>query len=289
VLGLRNIVFVISVGCLLVTFMPSLVYALPVFLALLLGSLHNPSRSPSAHFVPEDGSPARVLLVTAHPDDEAFFFGPTLSALVRNQDDSRSTEIYSLCLSTGDADGLGTVRVHELAASLDVLGVKEGHRWVLDSEALKDDINKIWDAPSVADAVHPYVEAHNITTILTFDETGVSQHPNHFSIYYGAKQLLSYPNVSPNLRAYALVTVPLSIKYIGPIAPLQAKYDLVVASILGQVESSVPVFIAGTNHWWTTARALYAHRSQLIWFRWLYMAFSRYLWVNEWVPITRSD
>src|SRR5260370_13413238 len=40
----------------------------------------------------------RVLLLTAHPDDECFFFGPTLLAL-----SEQGTAVYSLCVSNGSA------------------------------------------------------------------------------------------------------------------------------------------------------------------------------------------
>lgn len=40
--------------------------------------------------------PGRVLLVTAHPDDETVFFGPTITAL-----HSFGHEVYLLCLTTG--------------------------------------------------------------------------------------------------------------------------------------------------------------------------------------------
>lgn len=39
----------------------------------------------------------RVLLVTAHPDDESMFFGPTILSLSRRKD----CKIYLLCLSNG--------------------------------------------------------------------------------------------------------------------------------------------------------------------------------------------
>ena len=39
---------------------------------------------------------SRVLLVTAHPDDEAMFFAPTLQGLKKN-----GCFISLLCLSTG--------------------------------------------------------------------------------------------------------------------------------------------------------------------------------------------
>ena len=38
-----------------------------------------------------------VLLVTAHPDDEAMFFAPALAALQRQE-----ASVWVLCLSTGE-------------------------------------------------------------------------------------------------------------------------------------------------------------------------------------------
>jgi N-acetylglucosaminylphosphatidylinositol deacetylase len=92
-------------------------------IAFVVALVHQPSRSSS--FLP---TPARILLVTAHPDDESFFFAPTLLSLL-----TRPPLVFSLCLSIGDADGLGAIRKDELASSLDVLGVDESRRWVVDS------------------------------------------------------------------------------------------------------------------------------------------------------------
>lgn len=57
------------------------------------------------------------------------FFGPTILGLHGTQKD---VEIYSLCLSIGDADGLGSVRQHEYHRSYEVLGVPEERRWIVD-------------------------------------------------------------------------------------------------------------------------------------------------------------
>lgn len=43
------------------------------------------------------GPPARILLVTAHPDDEVMFFGPMIYWIVRRA----TSQIYLLCLSIG--------------------------------------------------------------------------------------------------------------------------------------------------------------------------------------------
>ena len=74
----------------------------------------------------------RVLLVIAHPDDEAMFFVPTLMSLQQ-----ASHEVSVLCLSRGDADGLGAIRERELTASCSVLGLAPGRGQVLDEPELK--------------------------------------------------------------------------------------------------------------------------------------------------------
>ena len=59
-----------------------------------------------------------MLLVTSHPDDESMFFGPTIQAAKR-----MGAQVHILCLSTGDADGLGEVRAKELDSAGAYLGV----------------------------------------------------------------------------------------------------------------------------------------------------------------------
>jgi N-acetylglucosaminylphosphatidylinositol deacetylase len=70
----------------------------------------------------------RILLVTAHPDDEAMFFAPTVLSLSRKT----SLSLFHLCLSSGNADGLGVIREAELTDSLDVLGIDRDKRWIFD-------------------------------------------------------------------------------------------------------------------------------------------------------------
>lgn len=88
-----------------------------LLLVFLAAALLRPVRPPFAF--------RRVLLLTAHPDDECLFFSPTLLALAHHQ-------VYSLTLSTGNADGLGNLRQRELHGSLDVLGVSPDRRWIID-------------------------------------------------------------------------------------------------------------------------------------------------------------
>ncbi|TRM60422.1 putative deacetylase LmbE-like domain-containing protein [Schizophyllum amplum] len=261
-----------------------------LLLALLIAALLNPVQFDADAISEASVADARVLLVTAHPDDEA---SPGITA-----DEHQGTPVYSLCLSVGNADGLGSMRRREFGASLDALGVPERRRWVLDNPDLQDNFTATWDANLIAEAVRPYVTSSAITTILTFDREGVSQHPNHRSIREGVRTLLTSPDAPlTHPRFFTLATVPTVSKYLWVIAPLQAKLDLtmaaalhafedVYASLVGNetpkhADSSAPA----TPEYGAALFAMLQHKSQMVWFRYLYICFSRYMWVNEWFEV----
>lgn len=123
--------------------------------SLAIAFIYQPLTSNNVFNVPASklafaSTPQRILLLTAHPDDEALFFAPTIISLVAQAkaiDAKRKTdakaqlsqtpvpsalEIYSLCLSVGNADGLGEVRSKELRRSLDILDIGPDHSWIVD-------------------------------------------------------------------------------------------------------------------------------------------------------------
>ena len=118
----------------------------PLAVAFLAAFLYSPA---SNVFQSADPASERYLLLTAHPDDEAMFFAPTIlglqgrASVVQAQTDASEqtvlsgksesdSPLYSLCLSVGDADGLGSTRREELAQSLNVLGIDADKRWIVD-------------------------------------------------------------------------------------------------------------------------------------------------------------
>lgn len=116
---------------------PSLVLPAAFLFLLLAALVVQISGPPITNYSGLDtGEPTRILLLTAHPDDECMFFAPTLLGLAKSvhrvSGPDRLLEIFSLCLSVGNADGLGTIRRDELGRSLDVLGVPSSRRWVED-------------------------------------------------------------------------------------------------------------------------------------------------------------
>lgn len=164
------------------------------------------------------------LLVTAHPDDEAMFFLPTLRHLLG----STHRTVRVLCLSNGDyrAEADGPVRTRELSAACAVLGLDAGAATILNGKAvgiadgpdawrpelvsravlehLRDKMSSAFSgegkpkegAPSwrvltkeTAPSLTPKRCVHSIN-LLTFDEGGVSGHPNHVDSYRGIHHLL---------------------------------------------------------------------------------------------------
>ncbi|RPD56023.1 LmbE-like protein, partial [Lentinus tigrinus ALCF2SS1-6] len=230
--------------------------------------------------------PHNVLLLTAHPDDECMFFAPTILAL--SEALQPPPTLYSLCLSVGNADGLGEVRRRELEGSLDVLGIEEGKRWVIDKPELQDNFTAEWDPEVIADVLRPYVFEHQITTILTYDHHGISSHPNHISLPKGASRLIGSlhdTNGKPRPRLFTLVTVPLREKYVGLLSPLLSRATIFLSKLsqdAPRAKASTTV-ISDWKGFLRAHRAMRQHWSQLVWFRWLYVLWSRYMWVNDWV------
>jgi N-acetylglucosaminylphosphatidylinositol deacetylase len=286
---------------------PGLYVALAL-LPVILGLLQPFHSSETFSFGPVgDGSTPRLLLLTAHPDDETFFFGPTLTSLIPSSGvslspkpghiHSNSVQVYTICFSVGNADGLGYIRRRELWGSLDIIGVDEDKRWVLDKNEFQDNITASWNISLIATTVHEFVSDHDISIILTFDSYGVSGHPNHYSLYHGVSQLLAMPptGIKSPLAAYSLTSKSVVTKYIGILAPILVKLKMSFFRVIqsagrGTEDSSArvlvrPIFVAGIREYYRAVLATLQHRSQLAWFRWLYMVFSQYLWVNEWERI----
>ncbi|WFD39137.1 N-acetylglucosaminylphosphatidylinositol deacetylase [Malassezia japonica] len=192
-----------------------------------------------------DGAPVavlpwkHVLVVTAHPDDECMFFGPTLQALL-----AHNVSLSALCLSQGNADGLGVRRQAELVASYGVLGVPRENVTCLDDALLQDGMTTVWDADY----------------ILTFDAHGVSGHPNHMAVHFGARRVQSVAKI-PRLDVLSLDTRSVASKYTGIAA---AMWDRLWPQRGLQT-------LAHPIEYGRSLAAMREHASQLVWFRYMHV------------------
>lgn len=232
--------------------------------------------------------PSSALLVTAHPDDEAMFFAPSIQALA-----AAGTTIYALCLSTGNADGLGAQRVRELFGSFDVLGVPAGRVKYLDEPQLQDSMQVVWPNDRISSLVNKHINTlPSIDALITFDSRGVSGHTNHIAAYNGTRNLA----LSRELPLYVLPSLEVWEKFnsipfaVWETVTYSGKPPAKTAATSiekGYTPASEIHVLASPAQYLNAVKAMWKHQTQLEWFRYLYLVFSRYMFSNRlvlWTP-----
>merc|ERR1712086_451758 len=210
----------------------------------------------------------RLLLVTAHPDDECMFFGPALAAY-----NSSGAVVHWLCLSNGGFDGLGDSRTKELtAAGHAMLSLPQSRLRCIDDPVLQDGMRSRWAEDDVARHVNKLRAEWRINEILTFDAAGVSQHPNHIAAHLGVRRALE---LVPGCTAWQLHTAAIPLKYCGPIGAALQRFTT----------NSDARWLSGSEAPAVAWRGMLAHPSQLVWYRWLFMLFSTYAYGNRVLPM----
>ncbi|TVU16617.1 hypothetical protein EJB05_40190 [Eragrostis curvula] len=175
-----------------------------ISLGRILSSPAPSSLPPNPHLLPplrDDRRSRNVLLVVAHPDDESMFFAPTIFFLK-----SKGHNIHILCMSQGNADGLGHTRKDELYYACDTFKIPRKQVKVLDHPKLQDGFHEKWDHGLLAGLTMEQVQLWDIDTILTFDSYGVSGHPNHQDVHHGICKYLQ-ENGQGNIEAWELVSL----------------------------------------------------------------------------------
>lgn len=204
-----------------------------------------------------------VLLVTAHPDDECMFFSPVLLSLCK-----KGIPVDLLCLSSGNFYGDGRKRCKELKNSAAVLGIR--HLQIVIDDKLPDHPRKVWPTDRIKKYILQSVEKLHSKTIISFDSQGVSGHLNHCQVY----SALAESTFKPCVKIYLLKTCNILTKYFVPLAFLLA---------IGS--SNALVFTVPFTSTFIPHKAMFQHRSQLLWFRYLYILFSAYMYTNLFVPL----
>ncbi|OQS03009.1 hypothetical protein THRCLA_04681 [Thraustotheca clavata] len=115
-------------------------------------------------------------------------------------------------IDNGNYDGLGAIRTKELSSCWNTLGMNTSNLVVIDDDRFQDGMKSIWKDSDVANATLDYVTKHSIDTLFTFDDYGISGHPNHIAVHHGIKHTLQ---TSPlPLQAWCLESVPIWRKYV---------------------------------------------------------------------------
>lgn len=298
---------------------------LPYFLWTFASALFPSSSSSS--LLPATLQNSTVYLLTAHPDDEAMFFGPTLHRLKQN-----NNSIYIICFSTGNNDGIGHIRKYELENSVSYFGTQENHVELLkivdDPDSFPDSMDIDWNITKVSQTIKQILkETTNggSFNILTFDPLGVSGHRNHKALFHAAYALsrkhtpkpMFIPENNPEagldleydlgtkenqkrepsqkkdtendteqeFELWILKSVSIFRKYISVL-------DTFIVWILRKIVAykpfnSIPtndsaVIVSSLDEYSKTFYAMTkAHISQMKWFRYGWIIFSRYMIVND--------
>ncbi|EEH40465.1 N-acetylglucosaminyl-phosphatidylinositol de-N-acetylase [Paracoccidioides lutzii Pb01] len=285
---------------------------IPSFLLFFWTMSATSSPSPSGLTFPNVRN-KRICLLIAHPDDEAMFFAPTLLAMTRPES---GNHLKILCLSSGNADGLGHIRKDELKASALRLGLRsESDVFVVDDPSrFPDSMTTTWSASDIAtllaSAFAPELSSTTngsskstkkppnatIDILITFDQSGVSNHPNHRSLYHGARTFLQNlmkdkSGYTCPVTLYTLTSTNILRKYIGVLdAPFSMVHGLVGAVFDRKRSSSTAkdkqpkrlLFVSSIGDWLAAVKAMVrAHKSQMVWFRWGWVSIGRYMVVND--------
>jgi N-acetylglucosaminylphosphatidylinositol deacetylase len=129
--------------------------------------------------------------------------------------------------------------------------------------------------------------AATIDVLITFDSNGVSSHPNHISLYHGARHFISSllrnrPGWQSPVDLYTLTTLNIVRKYTSF---FDALITLTLVAFQKKSTGAHPsplLFMSGPGEVRTAQQAMTnAHISQMKWFRWGWIGISRYMVVND--------
>lgn len=126
----------------------------------------------------------------------------------------------------------------------------------------------------------------------------MSKHPNHIALADVHAHLNPYLDTAeavPRPLLLQLESPPLATKYTGPVwAVVCALRELALrvlrsssASASAEVDDvrDAATLVSSPVSYVKAIRAMLAHRSQLVWFRWLYVTFSQLMWVNRLIDL----
>ncbi|NXW49593.1 PIGL acetylase, partial [Nyctiprogne leucopyga] len=176
---------------------------------------------------------------------------------------------------SGNYYNQGEIRRKELEQSCFLLGIPASDVTVIDHRDLPDNPAVEWDTQLLATLVLKHIEAKNINLVVTFDAGGVSGHANHVSLYAALRYKYCCLEIfilflCLGCHVLVLESVNLFRKYISIL-------DIPISCLL----PGDALFILTEEETEQAKRAMRCHRSQLLWFRHVYLLFSRYMVVNS--------
>ncbi|XP_050677363.1 N-acetylglucosaminyl-phosphatidylinositol de-N-acetylase isoform X2 [Leptidea sinapis] len=180
-------------------------------------------------------------------------------------------------LNKGNYDGKGRERSQELWDACRELRVPDSNIYLINDTRLQDSPKVQWPIPVIAQLIQHHIESLDVDTLVTFDRGGVSSHPNHSAVFYAVAYMFVENMMPTKCKLYTLDSVNILRKYFGFL-------DLPLSFLL----SSKRYFLRWTESR-RIVRAMKRHKSQMVWFRHLYVMFSRYIVINTLRKVSLAD
>ncbi|CAX45281.1 N-acetylglucosaminyl-phosphatidylinositol de-N-acetylase, putative [Candida dubliniensis CD36] len=150
---------------------------------------------------------SNITYIIAHPDDEVMFFAPSIIELKKAK---YNNQINLICFSKGNyIKSMDEIRQSELIQSSRILGIDQVS--IFDYQ---DGMNETWQLNDIVQSLHenlsPPINNNNNqkqSVLITFDDQGVSNHPNHISLFHGTKKYIQDLRKSENKNKTRIKTI----------------------------------------------------------------------------------
>ena len=215
-------------------------------------------------------SKPKALFLTAHPDDEAMFFLPTITALRE-----RGYQLHLFCLTNGDAYGLSSERERELVEAGKMMGFFPSHVHI---GKFRDGFNEKWNLTLAVEEIVKHANRHPFQLILSFDRKGVTGHPNHISVHHAfRKAAVDIVRHNPNVHLYCLDSMDLLTRFLGNLPS--------IFSHLTYQPKEPHQLVFQRFFPFESLVVMRAHKSQFVWFRQLNVFISTLHYYNILYPL----
>jgi N-acetylglucosaminylphosphatidylinositol deacetylase len=220
------------------------------------------------------------------------YASPAVCSLLHNYSSITNT-------SPGDAVGLGEIRKKELVDSARRLGIKDPLAvTIIEDTNFPDSMTAAWDPKLLAKTLMTHLAPEmpklsekkepkaNVDVLITFDSYGVSSHPNHTALYWGSREFLRgmmrrHGGWECPVRMYTLDTCNRLRKYLGIFDMVFSILDVIFTKKIAGEWPSPLFFVSYPDDFSKAQQAMTkAHKSQMVWFRWGWIAMSRYMVIN---------
>lgn len=221
------------------------------------------------------------------------FFSPLITALLTVVP---ASNLFGISVSVGSAGGddggnLGRTRAKELVDAYGFFGVPSGNVIAIDDTLLRDGMHESWQTDAIVQAVDTAVGEQGgwparFDAVVTFDDGGISGHPNHISVARSATAVAAlFKGPSPGEilldkapSIWRLRSLPMYRKY-GSLP--YALFARIAAPFQSQATRYCSFTLSSPAGYVRAAQAMRAHASQLVWFRYGWWISSSYVFGSE--------